>query len=175
VASPGPRSGLIVTVSEAEPAVRQHRSRLDPSAALGVPAHITVLYPFMPPGDIDAAVLTRLERLFAGVSRFAFRLDHTGWFGDDVLWLGPQDPGPFRALTRLACRAFPAFPPYEGQFDDPVPHLTAGDRQPLSELRAAEASIRPHLPVEARATAVTLLTQQPGGEQWAQAAAFPLA
>jgi hypothetical protein len=42
VTSPGPHSGLIVQVPEAEPAVARLRERLDASAPLGIPAHITV-------------------------------------------------------------------------------------------------------------------------------------
>jgi 2'-5' RNA ligase len=175
VTSPGPQSGLIVEVPEAEPAVRQLRERLDPTAPLGVPAHITVLFPFMPPGAIDAAVLDQLEHLFSAVRRFSVRLDHTDWFGDEVLWLAPHEPGPFRALTQRVHQAFPAFPPYEGRFDDVVPHLTIGDRHPLSDLRAAEASVQPHLPVEARVTAVTLISKQSAAGRWAAAATFSLA
>jgi 2'-5' RNA ligase superfamily len=100
VTSPGPESGLLVEIPEAEPAVRRFRERLDSSAGLGVPAHITVLYPFIPPAALDAAVLGQLERLFAAVPRFAFRLDRTSWFGQEVVWLAPSDPGPFRILTQ---------------------------------------------------------------------------
>ena len=121
-----------MAVPEAEPAVRQFRERFDASALLGIPAHITVLAPFMPAHAVDAAVLGQLERLFATAGRFRFRLDHTGWFGDEVLWLGMQDPAPFRALTRSVYRAFPAFPPVGGQFDEVVPHLTVGHGHALS-------------------------------------------
>ena len=106
--NPGPQSGLIVEIPEAEPAVARHRDRLDANALLGVPAHITVLFPFMPPKTIGPLALTELEHLFAEVSRFRFRLDHTDWFGDDALWLAPRDPGPFRALTHRVFQAFPA-------------------------------------------------------------------
>jgi hypothetical protein len=75
--TPRSQSALIVEVPEAEPAVARHRIRLDGSAPLGVPAHVTVLFPLMPPAMIDPLVLAELERLFAGVSRFRFRLDHT--------------------------------------------------------------------------------------------------
>ena len=85
-------SALIIEVPEAEPAVRRHRERLDANALLGIPAHITVLAPFMPAQLIDAAVLTRLGQLFAAVSPFAFQLVRTGWFSDHVLWLAPGDP-----------------------------------------------------------------------------------
>jgi hypothetical protein len=131
MASQGPHSGLIIEVPEAEPAVRHHREHLDANAPFGIPAHITVLFPFMPPETIDPPALTRLRQLFAGASRFRFRLDHTDWFGDDVLWLAPQNPRPFRALTQRVFRAYPAFPPFDGQFGEVVPHLTIGHPEPL--------------------------------------------
>lgn len=172
--SPGPQSGLIIEVPEAEPAVRQHRERLDASAPLGVPAHITILFPFMPPKTIDETALARLAELFAGVSGFRFVLDHTSWFGDDVLWLGPVDPRPFRALTQHVFRAYPAYPPFEGQFDDVVPHLTLGHGHPLNTLRSAEDSVQQHLPIQASAAGVTLMTQQSAGGQWTKTAFLKL-
>jgi 2'-5' RNA ligase len=135
---------------------------------------LTVLFPFMPPDAIDPSALTRLGELFAGVSQFRFRLHRTDWFGDDVLWLAPQDPGPFRALTQRVCRAYPAFPPFEGQFDDVVPHLTIGHGRPLNDLRTAEDSVQGRLPIEASATAVTLMTQQSAEGHWTKTATFPL-
>lgn len=174
MADPGPRSGLMVEVPEAEPAVARHRERLDASTQLGIPAHITVLSPFMPPQAIGPAALTRLEHLFAAVSRFRFQLDRTAWFGNEVLWLAPRDPRPFRALTRAVVQAFPAYPPYQGQFGDSTPHLTIGKGRPLTDLRAAEASVRAHLPIDAQATAVTLVTQQSTTGPWTKAATFTL-
>src|ERR1700761_7063123 len=58
---PGPpgardeQSALLIRVPAAEPAVGAHRARLDASARDGVPAHLTVLYPFLPPAQIDDA------------------------------------------------------------------------------------------------------------------------
>ena len=174
MSSSGPQSALIIEVPEAEPAVRQHRLHLDASAPLGVPAHITILFPFMPPETIDQAALARLGELFAHVSRFRFVLDRTDWFGDDVLWLGPGDARPFRALTQRVFGAYPAYPPFEGQFDDVVPHLTIGQGQPLNALRSAEVSVQACLPIEASADGVTLMTQQSAGGHWAKIAFFKL-
>ena len=92
-----------------------------------------------------------------------------------MLWLGPREPGPFRVLTARVHQAFPAYPPYQGQFDDVVPHLTVGEGQPLDDLRAAEQSARAHLPIDAYATAVTLITQGAGGGPWIKTASFTLA
>lgn len=171
----GLESALIVEVPEAEAAVARHRERLDENAAMGIPAHITVIAPFLPPAVLGPPVLAELGRLFGEVPRFRFRLARTAWFGDQVLWLAPDDPGPFRALTARAFAAFPACPPYRGLHDDVIPHLTVGLQQPLAELRAAEESLRPQLPVEAQATAVTLMTGPASGGPWTRTARFPLA
>lgn len=133
-------SALLVTVPAAEPAVARHRSRLDTSAAVGVPAHITVLYPFLPPDLIDADTHATLTRLFASVPGFRFTLDRTRWFPDPVLWLGPSDPAPFSALTGLVAAGFPSCPPYGGQVAEVIPHLTIGDGAPRAELEAAGRS-----------------------------------
>ena len=175
MASHGPRSALIVEVPAAEPVVARHRERLDSSARLGIPAHITVLYPLMPPDAIGPPVLAELERLFAAAGRFRFRLGRTAWFGQEVLWLAPDQPGRFAALTSRAGRAFPGFPPYGGRFEVVVPHLTVGEGHAADELRAAEESVRAGLPIDAEATAVTLMTQEAAGAHWVRTAAFPLA
>ena len=173
-------SALLVTVPAAEPAVARHRSRLDTSAAVGVPAHITVLYPFLPPDLIDADTHATLARLFASVPGFHFTLDQTRWFPDPVLWLAPSDPALFSALTELVVAAFPSCPPYGGQVAEVIPHLTIGDGAPRAELEAAEAEIRPYLPIETEATEVTLMTGPPPGSaptaaRWTTVATFSLA
>jgi hypothetical protein len=60
-------SVLLITVPAAGPAVAGHRSRFDRSAVQGVPAHVTVLYPFLPPALIDADVHAVPARLFGAV------------------------------------------------------------------------------------------------------------
>jgi 2'-5' RNA ligase len=167
-------SCLIIEVPAAEPVVRPHRERLDASARLGIPAHITVLAPFMTRETADATALAELKRLLAETSRFRFRLDRTSWFGDDVLWLAPHDDHPFRALTQRIFQAFPAFPPFEGRFDDVVPHLTIGHGRPLNDLRTAENSVQARLPIDGHADAVTWITQQSAEAHWVKAATFRL-
>lgn len=154
-------SALLVVVPEAEPTVARHRARLDRSARAGVPAHLTVLYPFLPPASIDLPVLASLRRLFAGFPPFAVTLDRIGWFNEDVVWLGPRDARPFRALTSGAFAAFPDCPPYGGRHADIIPHLTIGDRPDPAALRAAAAAVRGQLPVTARVTEVTLMAGPP--------------
>ena len=165
------RTGLVIAVPEAEPAVAAHRLRLDASAALGAPAHVTVLFPFAPAGDLDHDAL---GLVVGAVPAFPYRFSRTAWFDDRVLYLAPDDEAPFRELTDRVLAAFPAYPPFEGVFDDVVPHLTIGHDQPVRTLRAAEEDVRPHLPVEGHATEVLLLAQDEPGGRWRTAASFPL-
>ncbi|MGH3167133.1 MAG: 2'-5' RNA ligase family protein [Trebonia sp.] len=168
-------SVLLAEIPEAESLVAPHRRRLDSNASLGIPAHVTVLYPFLPATALDAGVRGELARLFATFPRFSFTLDRTDWFGESVLWLAPRDPAPFSALTELVFAAFPDYPPFEGQHDEVVPHLTVGHERPIGELRAAEEAIRPGLPVSGSVTAVTLMTGPASDDApWTKAAAFPL-
>jgi 2'-5' RNA ligase len=168
------QTALLVEIPAAEPLVGRHRASLDPSAALGVPAHVTVLFPFVPVSKLGTAELNRLGWMFAAVPAFEVQLDHTQWFGATVLWAGPQDPRPFRDLTARVFAAFPSYPPYGGQFEDVVPHLTIADNGPLDEMRSAEEQIAGKLPVADRVTAVTLIAESSRGRRWATVATFPL-
>ena len=167
------RTALVVLVPEAEAVVGQLRLALDPVAPLGVPAHVTVLFPFMPAGELSEGVLTGLAALFGSTNAFEHSLVRSEWFGDEVLWLAPDAGERFRELTDLASTAFPEYPPYQGQFDDVVPHLTVADHGPLDEMRDAERAIQRHLPISSVAQAVTLMVEQRLG-RWEAAAAFAL-
>lgn len=167
-------SGLLVEIPEAEPVVADHRAALDANAHLGVPAHVTVLFPFLPPGRLDREVTSTLEALFATRPAFTTRFARTRWFDEDVLWLAPEDPGPFVALTHAVHAAYPGFPPYEGEYDDLAPHLTVAHGHPLVRMLEAERRIRPLLPVAAQVASVTLLTQAAPGTRWTRHARFAL-
>ena len=51
------QTAIIVPVGAAEPIVGRWRTRFDPAAAAGVPAHVTIIYPFLPGHDIDDNVV----------------------------------------------------------------------------------------------------------------------
>jgi 2'-5' RNA ligase len=174
-------SAPLLRVPAAEAAVGAQRARLDSSARDGVPTHVTVLYPFLPPAEIGPEVLAELARLFAVVPRFSFTLDRVRWFGESVVWLGPSDESPFRKLTELAVASYPSCPPYRGAHEDVVPHLTIGHLGGPAGLRAAADAVRPLLPITTEATTVILMTgptptSGPPGPpgHWQTVASFPL-
>ncbi len=105
-------SAVLVPVPEAERVVSGHRGRLDRAALWGVPAHVTVLYPFVAPSAITAATIAVLAGAVETISAFDCDFPATAWFGEEVMWLAPQPDGPFRALTRAVSAAFPGYLPY---------------------------------------------------------------
>jgi len=179
-ADPGWETALLLPVPAAEPAVSHHRARLDEAPRDGAPAHVTVLYPFLPPAEISEPLLASLGRLFAGFAAFEFTLDRVGWFGEEVVWLGPRDPAPFPALPRAGSPGSRGCPLSGGPHAVVVPHLTIGHVGGPQALRAAAESVRPCLPIEATAMEVILMAgPRPGTPgtppgQWRAVAAFPL-
>ena len=179
-AGPDWETALLLPVPTAESAVGQHRAKLDQAARDGVPAHITVLYPFLSPAGICESLLVSLGTLFSGFAAFEFTLDRVGWFGEEVLWLGPRHPAPFTALTTVVSTAFPSCPPYGGRHSEVIPHLTVGHGDSPQALRTAAESVRPCLPIEAAAEEVILMAgPRPGTPdtppgQWRTVVTFPL-
>lgn len=64
---------------ETEPAVGSFRAELDRAAAWGVPAHVTVLYPFLPPHRIGLLELHRLSEAVRTVPRFQVTFQRVDW------------------------------------------------------------------------------------------------
>lgn len=168
------QSALIVPVPGAEPVVGRYRATLDASASRGVPAHVTVLFPFLPPTGLDEAVLATVRRVVATVDAFDLTLGHVDWFDERVVWLAPRPDEPFRTLITRLWHAFPQCPPYGGAHTEVVPHLTVGHDAPVPVLRAAAAAVAAHLPVSARVDAVHLITGSPDPNSWHLLTTFPL-
>jgi 2'-5' RNA ligase len=163
-----PRTALIVVVPEAEPIVGKWRKRYD-DALHGVPAHVTLLFPFVPLEEVDGALLAELRGLLAAQPAFSFSLSRVERF-PDVIWLAPEPDEPFRRLTELICSQYPGYPPYEGVHDEVVPHLTVAPTALWNEIYSA---LTPHLPVAAEVQEVTLLTEDESGH-WQVGERFPL-
>ncbi len=100
---------------------------------LRVPAHITILFPFVPLDDLDTACW-KLRDICAGIAPFEVTLDGYGHF-PTTTYLKPRDPEPIKATFRAIHAAFPDYPPYRGAFgsDDITPHMTVGEFRSVAE------------------------------------------
>lgn len=70
---------LLLAVPVADPLVGRHRSQLDLAAQDGIPAHVTVIYPFKPLCELSAADHFLLEELFLGHPSFELTGIRTAW------------------------------------------------------------------------------------------------
>lgn len=167
-------SAFIVRVPEAEACVNALRERFDASVQLGVPAHITVLVPFMSNELMTDRVLQDVQDALNDVPSFAFALNRVARF-PATTYLAPEPAKPFVELTRALVRKFPEFPPFRGEHESIIPHLTVANGNAAEAERAAielEARLRLHGRIHSVCRSVALLENSSG--RWREMHVFAL-
>ncbi|MFG2841397.1 2'-5' RNA ligase family protein [Streptomyces zaomyceticus] len=165
------QTALIVRIPEADPFVSAWRERFDPSAQAGVPAHITVLFPFLDESRVDAVVHSALADALGGHTAFDLRFERCGRF-PGVLCLAPEPDTQLRRLTETIADRWPEAPPYGGRFTEIVPHLTIAQGQEDAVLETVEADLGDRLPFTSHVSSVDLIVHD--GANWRQRASFTL-
>lgn len=150
------QSAVLIPVPEADAVVGRWRHLYDPVAAAGVPAHITLVVPWLPPEEITSADLASLDEELSDVKAFDFKLTHVDWFGRRVLWVAPEPEAPFRELTLRLAERF-GTPPYENEFQEIRPHLTVAHATEGVELVPVAADVSRGLPLRCRAEEVWVM------------------
>ena len=169
-----PETALIVAVPEAEALVARLREKFDSSAAVGVPAHVTLLYPFLDADAIGPVELSELTTLFASASPCDIVFARCGRFGARVLYLAPEPEGVFLDLMHRLFERWPECPPYHGTIPAHLvrPHLTVSDRMEGSTLDRIELGVAGGLPVWSRLTEALLIENRTG--RWTTRERFAL-
>lgn len=157
-----PVSGVVVRVPLPVPLERVRRHD-DFAANVGAPAHVTLLFPFMPVAGLRPPTRRALAEIAATVEPFDARFATVGRFPGAV-YLVPKPAGQFVALTEAIATRFPEYQPYEGAFDEVIPHLTLVESAtaPLDEIAAAAQR---HLPFTCRVALMEVLVEGPD-ERW---------
>jgi 2'-5' RNA ligase len=164
-------TALVVLVPSAEEHIVDLRRGLSSD---GMPAHITVLYPFIRRSSITSDDVSLLRRTLGEVEPFTFELSEVGWFEERVLYLVPNPTAPFKEMTQLMAGAFPRYKPYGGEFQEIVPHLTVAEGASVSKLREAARAITELLPIHAEVNVVCLMARDVSGN-WEIHTKFDLA
>jgi hypothetical protein len=164
-------TALIVPVPEAEVAVGRWRDRFDPSARLGVPAHVTVLFPFLPWSEIDDAVISAAGSAVRREGPFTAALDRVERT-DEILWLRVEPEEGFLGMTATLVELWPERRPYGGRYDDVIPHLTVADGGIDRVPESVDAELAGCLPIPFRVDGVDLVRFAAG--RWATMLTFPL-
>lgn len=103
-----PITAFVVRVPAAESLVAELRNRFDATIQLGVPAHISILVPFMDPARVTPVVLAAEQEALKDISPFEFTLCRIGRF-PTTAYLALEPPDLFIAMTALLVRMFPEF------------------------------------------------------------------
>src|SRR5207248_214499 len=83
-------SVVLVPARAAGRAVWTLRLDHDPSASAGIPPHVTLMYPFLPPPHLSQPVIQELERLTSNVTPFDYALTKVREFEQGVVYLEPE-------------------------------------------------------------------------------------
>jgi 2'-5' RNA ligase len=173
------RRTAIVAPIRLPPALEEIRGRATSGPRAGVPAHITLLSPFVPTDSIDSSTLARVADVLAGVRAFEVTFARVQRWGpragapEGLVWLDPDPPQGFVLLTRALWRAFPDHPPYGGLHNEPIPHLTIASHAQKT-FDAIETEARRRLPFRRRVAVVALLVEGVDGH-WRTSNGFSLA
>ena len=143
--------------------VRRIRRLHDDAATLGIPPHVTILYPFLPPDRLRPSVRQELARIARAHEPFDVELTAVGrWPGVVHLLAEPADR--LVALTTALAKQWPDFPPYGGAHRVLVPHLTVSETDDPAILDAVARDLAVvRLPIRARARRLEVMTELDDG------------
>jgi hypothetical protein len=121
------QTGLVVPVPTADALLGLVESRHPGTVREGVPAHVSLLYPFVAAAELDEQVIRALSELVVGHEPMPVEFAECYRRGGFVA-LRPDPIERLTELTRKACERWPDLVPYEGLYGDVEPHVTVALR-----------------------------------------------
>jgi len=166
-------SALVVVIDNAEPFDAVLREFAVETFELGIPFHVTLLYPFAPREELSEELLADLRSFFAAWPPFEFDLARIAVW-PDVVYAVPEPDAELRRCMQALFDRFPQWPPYGGIHDEVMPHATlAEDVEAAAVFPEIERRVAPHLPRRCQARDVALLAEYEPN-RWRERELFPL-
>jgi 2'-5' RNA ligase len=150
------RSAVILPVTLPEPLEVFRQAHVD-EAPLGVPAHATLLFPFVPVADLTGAHETRLAATVAATPAFDYRLETIERW-PETLYVRPGPTQPFAGLADRLAADWPEWPLY----GDGTPfdaHITLGEPRNEEEEAALRHLAQSCLPARRTAGEILLIAE----------------
>jgi len=167
---------LAIMVPQADHLVRAFRKQYESMAAIDIPAHITINHPFVPAAEYEPRLVEILIDLFSGIGAFQFALTEVRQF-PAALYLAAEPEEDFRRLISIVYKRFPESPPYDGRFDEIIPHLTVVYVEESDDIAGMSKRLstvaKGMLPITGMVTDVTLIEKIDG--TWGERSSFQLA
>ncbi len=168
-------STIAIPVHEVTDLIAPWREETFIGATQGMPPHITVLYPWHP-APVSKWEIDELRTVVRGIRPFTIQLTHLEHFPNHTLYFAMDDDTLMDMMLRIIT-AYPDTLPYEGEFDELIPHLTiahASSREELWEIRLeVEEAVCHKLPIEVMVKEIIVM-QHGADLQWRDLATLPL-
>jgi 2'-5' RNA ligase len=167
-------TAVAIVLDDARPQLEPVRAEFHvDSVAMGIPLHVTLLYPFAPPDAVDEHALAD----FCG--RFEpFTLTLTGiatW--PLVVYAVPEPRESLLAMMHALFEQYPEYPPYDGEIAEPEPHATLAELEQGDSLEDVVNGIRARaeslFPIACDVRDVALLEEYEP-DRWRERCRFPL-
>jgi 2'-5' RNA ligase len=156
------QSAVIVRVA-LPPALDRLRRRSVEDADDGMPAHVTLLYPFVAPARLDAAVRATIATVARRHAAFDFTLGGPERW-PDTIYASVEPAAPFLAIHRELTRAFPEYPIYGRPAPfELVPHVTVAEGAVVDEPARMTDPSWSKLPALRRAAALEVIASDAQG------------
>jgi 2'-5' RNA ligase len=153
---PSDRTAVIVR-ARLPAGLERIRRRLVHNAPDGVPAHMTLLHPFVEPGRLGSDVRRTLAEVAAGHAPFDYQLSEMATWPLAV-YVAVRPVEPFVRIQHDLQDAFFDFPIYGETADfEFVPHVTIADRDHVAEPGLERDRAWRALPQPARALAIDVI------------------
>ena len=149
------------------------RRRCVRDAALGVPAHVTLLYPFVEPAALTADIRRTVDSIASTHSSFSFELSGPLQWPDTVYAAVDPDER-FLAIHRDLAAAFPGYPIYGRPGFELIPHVTIAEGDRVGDPATLQDAAWSALPVTRSVEALDVIAQADDG-RWEPVWSAPLA
>ncbi|WP_340672107.1 2'-5' RNA ligase family protein (plasmid) [Saccharopolyspora sp. ID03-671] len=116
------QTGIVIPVSEGQPLLDAVAERFPDAVRTGVPAHLSLLYPFVPAAELDEHVVSTLTSIFAQHEPLSVKFAGIVR-SDGFVALRPEPADRVEALASAVRSRWPDVVPYDGRYDA-EPHLT---------------------------------------------------
>jgi 2'-5' RNA ligase len=160
-----PRCDLLVSAVAAE--LEIHRPP-------GMPAHVTLLYPFVDESTLVAGMAAQAQRALSHIAPFECEFASFGRFIDPIptaLHLVPNPADPFRGMIAALERTF-ALRAYGGQFGEVIPHVTLVESPDPALWARTESRVGESLPLSETISTFSIYRETHSG--WHEAFTMPL-
>jgi hypothetical protein len=150
------QTGLVIPVPTADALLASVGARYPGTVREGVPAHVSLLYPFVPAAELDERLTSALAELFDEQVPMLVGFVECYRRGGFVA----LRPDPIDGLTELLSkthRRWPDVVPYEGLYGDVEPHLTVALRASEEAAVTIEQEATAELPIAAELREAWLL------------------